>query len=113
MQQLGIDKIIAVEGLLNQMQILNDFGFESIAIAENYNDKSIEKEVRNLFGSEDSGVVSLFNAPGVVQNKFRMSDILQITQSWTTENVYNIVIKLKQGSLKILYRITPHMVVIE
>ena len=48
MQQLGIDKIIAVEGLLNQMQILNDFGFESIAIAENYNDKSIEKEVRNL-----------------------------------------------------------------
>ena len=48
MQQLEIDKIIAVEGLLNQMQILNDFGFESIAIAETYNDKSIEKEVRNL-----------------------------------------------------------------
>lgn len=112
MQRLKIDKVIAVEGLLNQMEILSDFGFESIVITEIFNDRSIENEIRNLFGSEDSGVVSLFNAPGVVQNQFRMSDILQITQSWTEENVYKIVINLKQGSLKILYRITPHMVVI-
>lgn len=110
MQKVEIDKIIAVEGLLNQMQILNDFGLESVAIIESTKDKETEKEATNLFGLEDFGIVSLFNDLEVV--KFRISDILQITQLWKCDNVYSITIILKQSVLRILYRIAPHMTVI-
>ena len=113
-KQIRLDKIIAVESLLHQLEIMDNFGYEKVVIIESGRTEkvSIENELLNLFGFEDLGVVTLFKAPKVVQSRFNIDDVINIEQLWTMENVYCIDITLTTGNIKILYKITPRMVVV-
>lgn len=108
--RLRFDKIVAIESLLNQIQVMRDFGFNSVAIVETTERGSTRNEYEGLFGFEDLGVLSLLDASRVVQKKLSVNDILKITQSWESDNLYKITVDMRQGTLTILYTI-PSVVV--
>ena len=104
-QTLSIDKIIAVESILQQIRLLQDFCFDSIIILEEHGNSKTREECFSLEGFEDSGIVSLI-APELVPLRVKVSDILQITQSWKGDNLYQISMNLIQGTITILFQIT-------
>lgn len=108
--RLRFDKIVAIESLLNQIQVMRDFGFNSVAIVETTERGFTRKEYEGLFGFEDLGILSLLDASRVVQKKLSVNDIQKITQSWESDNVYTITVDMRQGRLTILYTI-PSLVV--
>ena len=113
-KEVSLDKIIAVESLLNQIQIMNDFGYERLALVEDRRNKgmSIENELRNLFGSEEQGVVTLYKAPGIVQSRFNVSDSVRMEQSWKTKNIYDILIVFETGSIRLIYKVESRIIAI-
>ena len=108
-RKVSIDKVIAVESILNQIELLQDFGFDSIIILRENSNIKTKDEVISLAGFEDSGIVSLIT-PGLAPINFELNDMLEINQMWKSDNIYHIDIKLVKGTITILFQITSNMV---
>lgn len=114
MKKLSIDKIVAIESLLNQLDILREFNLNEIVVIEDLgNDVIKQTTIYDLFGIEDLGVITLFKKPGIIFKRFDLTDVLKITQSWEEENVYSVMIKLRHERMNFLFHIVPQVVIVD
>ena len=109
-KKISIDKIIAVESILKQIELLQDFCFESILIFRKNSSTKTINEVLSLFGSEDEGIISLV-AP-TLTIKMNLSDLLQIKQTWEGDSVYQIDIKSIEETVTVLFLMSHDTILI-
>lgn len=110
-RKVSIDKIIAVESILKQIELLQDFCFDSILIFRKNSSTKTINEVLSLFGSEDEGIISLV-AP-TLTIKMNLSDLLQIKQTWEGDSVYQIDIKSIEETVTVLFLMSHDTVSID
>ena len=110
LKKVSIDKIVAVESILKQIELLQDFCFDSILILRKNSSTKTINEVLSLFGSEDEGIISLV-AP-TLTIKMNLSDLLQIKQTWESDNVYQIDIKSIEETVTVLFMMSHDTILI-
>lgn len=110
LKKVSIDKIVAVESILKQIELLQDFCFDSILILRKNSSTKTINEVLSLCGSEDEGIISLV-AP-TITIKMNLSDLLQIKQTWESDNVYQIDIKSIEETITVLFMMSHDTILI-